>query len=62
MVKLSGIESANRRESITISSADGIPQVIKLPKFLKQINKDPKGIYETLSNGVNELLKQLEDI
>ena len=56
------MESINRCESITISSADGIPRVIKLPKFLEQINKDPKGIYETLLNGVNELLKQLEDI
>ena len=62
MAKLSGMESANRRELITLSRADGIPRVIKLPEFLKQINKDPKGMYETLSNGVYELLKQLEDI
>ena len=62
MVKLSGMESINRRESITLSRADRIPRVIKLPKFLNQINKDPKGIYKTLLNRVYELLKQLEDI
>ena len=62
MAKLSGMESINRRELITLSGVDGIPRVIKLLKFLNQINKDPKGIYDTLSNGVYELLKQLEDI
>ena len=62
MAKLSGMESTNRRESITIDGVDGIPRVIELPEFLNQINKDPKGMYKTLLNRVYELLKQLEDI
>jgi hypothetical protein len=57
MARLSGMESTNRRESITISGVDGIPRVIELPEFLDQINKDPKGMYKILSNRVSELLE-----